>query len=59
MTYRLHDQLIDSVTYYNLYILYVMWYYTLPQKSSLNVTCRPSLHTCTCTDPVSHNIYNS
>ena len=71
MTYRLHDQLIDSATDYNLYILYVMWYmyyqgytltlwyYALPKKSSLNVTCRSWLHTCTCTDFVNHNTYNS
>ena len=29
MTYRLHDQLIDSITDYCLYILYVMWSYAL------------------------------
>ena len=39
MTYRLHDQLIDSVTDYYLYILHVMWYYALPKNGSLNVTC--------------------
>ena len=41
MTYRLHDQLIDSVTDYYLYILYFMWYYALPKQSSLNLHANP------------------
>ena len=65
MIHRLHDQMIDSVTGCNLYILNVMWYYTLlftNHKAELTEyymqTLTVHIHAHASTKLVGHNTYN-